>query len=552
MIDLHVHSCRSDGTMTPTELVDYAIAKGLSAFALTDHDTVIGIDEALDYAAKLRAEGTATVPEVIPGIELSTALDNKDVHIVGLYINYKSDAFKEYLKDFVDSRDRRNKLMCERLTNDGYEISFEEITSRFPDAVMTRAHVATFLVEKGYCKSKTEAFEKFIGDRCPYYIPRERISPEEGVEIILKAGGIPVLAHPILYRLSDSRLEELVKSLKSHGLVGIEAVYSTYSPSEERQIRKLADKYDLRLSGGSDFHGSNKDNIDLGIGRGKLYVDDSLLVSFKEAKKNLLFTDMDGTLLISDSTISENMHRTLVEMTKKGHVFVPTSGRPLPSILERLDALQLKLDNTYVIANNGALIYDVKNSKNLRSVKLSPDLMKKIIKLCNEAGIHVHGYTDSEIVGTAMDDEFKFYTRRVTMPLVITESLTDYLTDGSYKCEIISLDNHEALVQLKERILAELGDRVEAFFSNDKYLEILPKGISKGSALLFLTDKLGMLRSHTFAAGDAGNDLSMVETAAVGVAMANADDDLKTAADVITKNDNNHDGLIEIIDKYFN
>lgn len=285
MVDLHVHSNRSDGTYSPTELVDYAIEKGLTAFALTDHDTVDGLDEAIEYADKLKASKafSGTVPEVIPGIELSTEYEGRDIHIVGLNIDYRNDEFTRYLKDFVESRDNRNRKMCSLLCEAGIDISYEKLLEEFPDSVITRAHYARYMLNHGYIKSIKEAFDRYVGDHCPYFVPREKVSPAQAVNLILSAGGIPILAHPILYHMSDARLDRLVAELKSEGLVGIEAIYSTYNTSEERQIRNLAKKYNLLISGGSDFHGANKPGLDLAVGYGKLYVPDSVWAEIKNA-----------------------------------------------------------------------------------------------------------------------------------------------------------------------------------------------------------------------------------------------------------------------------
>ena len=289
MVDLHVHSTFSDGTFTPAQLVDYAMEKGLTAFALTDHDTVDGLPEALSYARELRetlpeAE-RARVPEIVPGIELSTDEDGSEVHVVGLFIDYQSHEFSQYLKEFLESRDNRNRKMCEKLREQGFDVTYEAMLERFPDSVLTRAHFARFLLEHGCVRSIREAFDRYLGDRCPCYVPREKITPARAVELILKADGIPVLAHPILYHMSDARLDSLVGRLKDKGLMGIEAIYSSYSPSEERQIRGLAAKYGLLISGGSDFHGENKPGLDLGSGYGKLFVPDEILSELLKVTK---------------------------------------------------------------------------------------------------------------------------------------------------------------------------------------------------------------------------------------------------------------------------
>ncbi len=285
---MHVHSNKSDGSKSPTELVHMAMSKGLSAFALTDHDTVDGIDEAIVCAEKLQeflcTKSDCNIPEVIPGIELSTEYQGKDIHLVGLYIDHHSAAFRKYLQEFVDSRIERNRKMCANLAAAGIDISYEKLVEAFPDSVLTRAHYAIYLVEHGYCSGKEQAFSQYVGDHTKYFVPREKITPEMAVELILQAGGIPILAHPVLYRMSDARLEALVARLKAVGLAGIEAIYATYSQAEERQMRKLADKYDLCISGGSDYHGEAKPGLEMGTGYGKLFVPEDLLKALLEIR----------------------------------------------------------------------------------------------------------------------------------------------------------------------------------------------------------------------------------------------------------------------------
>ena len=323
MVDLHVHSTCSDGTYTPLEVVDYAIQKALTAFALTDHDTVNGLDRAIRYAEELRQAQAASpvsfsynnaddrfpvsfsrndaaarlpvssvpdadiprVPEIIPGIELSTEYQGKDIHMVGLFIDYRQPEFAHYLEDFIHSRENRNEKMCALLREHDIDITYEALLTEFPGAVITRAHFARYLLSHGYIQSLKEAFDRYVGDHCPCFVPREKVTPAQAVELILGAGGVPVLAHPILYHMSDDRLDTLVAELKKIGLVGIEAIYSTYNSAEERQIRGLAAKYDLKISGGSDFHGANKPKIDLGTGWGKLYVPDEVLENLRPEKK---------------------------------------------------------------------------------------------------------------------------------------------------------------------------------------------------------------------------------------------------------------------------
>ncbi len=307
-VDLHVHSNRSDGSFTPTQLVDYACEKGLAAFALTDHDTIDGLEEAERYADMLRldragdaagVEGQnaapwakrlindsgAAVPEVIPGIEFSTEYQGHDIHVLGLYIDYHNSAFVQKLRDFVDSRTLRNRKMCRLLTEAGLPVAYEALLAEFPDAVITRAHYAKYMLNHGYVKSMSDAFDRYIGDHCPCFVPREKVTPVDAVQLILSAGGIPILAHPVLYHMSDENLDTLTVLLAEAGLVALEAIYSTYTAFDERKMRALARKYNLLVSGGSDFHGANKPGLDLGTGYGSLYVPYSVLRDIKEVIK---------------------------------------------------------------------------------------------------------------------------------------------------------------------------------------------------------------------------------------------------------------------------
>ncbi len=281
-IDLHTHTCKSDGSYTPTELVDYAIEKNLAAVAITDHDSIEGLDEAVAHAAALKERGLPSV-EVIPGIEFSTKYEKQDVHIVGLYISYDGQAFQDALGGFVDSRINRNRKMCANLQGAGIDITYEKLLAMYPDAVITRAHYASYLLENGYVKSRQDAFARYLGDHTKYFVPREKVTPSQAVELIVKAGGVPILAHPPLYHMGNDRLDALVSFLKADGLMGIEVFYSTYSNQDVRDMQRLADKYELFVSGGSDFHGANKPGLDLGCGYGRLFVPEEALWKIKAA-----------------------------------------------------------------------------------------------------------------------------------------------------------------------------------------------------------------------------------------------------------------------------
>lgn len=285
-VDLHTHTSKSDGSFTPTELVDHAIEKGLGAVAITDHDTTEGLDEALSHAAALTDKGEPSI-EVVPGIEFSTKYENQDIHIVGLYISYDSPSFQARLDTFVNSRINRNHKMCRNLQEAGIDITFDRLQAENPGAVITRAHYASYLLEYGYVKNRQEAFARYLGDHTKYFVPREKVTPAQAVELILLADGVPILAHPPLYHMGDDRLSALTASLKETGLMGIEAFYSTYTPQDERDMRRLAKQYDLLLSGGSDFHGANKPNLALGTGYGRLFVPEEILDRIKDARQSI-------------------------------------------------------------------------------------------------------------------------------------------------------------------------------------------------------------------------------------------------------------------------
>ncbi len=278
-IDLHVHSTESDGTFTPSELVSYALEKGLSAIALTDHDTVKGIE-----AAEKAAKGTSLF--LVPGVELSVEYQQGDIHILGLFIDYKSKLLLEYLERFKRTRDTRNKKMAAALSNCGMEISIEEMQAEYADAVLTRAHFARMLMKKGYVGSYREAFDRFLGDGKPCYVEREKITPKEAIELIHQAKGLAILAHPLLYHMGEQELKKLIVQCKSNGLDGLEAIYSMNNGAEERQMKELAAEFGLAISGGSDFHGATKPHIDLGVGRGNLLIPEEVLLNLKKLLYN--------------------------------------------------------------------------------------------------------------------------------------------------------------------------------------------------------------------------------------------------------------------------
>lgn len=276
-VDLHVHSNKSDGSVSPSKLAELAAKKGLRAFALTDHDTIDGLDEAVAAAASYPEL------EVIPGIELSSEYHGKDIHIVGLYLDHHNEDFLAQLHVFQHSRVVRNEKMCNNLREAGIDITFDKLQAQYAGSVITRAHYARYLLSHGYVQSLPEAFDRYVGDHTRYFVPREKITPMQAVELIRKADGIPILAHPTLYHMSEAHLEELIVLLKDAGLVGMECIYSTYTPAEERDMKRLADRFGLLYSGGSDFHGKAKPKLELGTGYGHLFVPETILDELRRA-----------------------------------------------------------------------------------------------------------------------------------------------------------------------------------------------------------------------------------------------------------------------------
>ena len=268
IVDLHVHSTASDGTYTPEEVAKLAKTIGLSAIALTDHDTIDGLDA-------FQKTGNTLGIETIAGIEFAALWEKHhrpEIHIVGLGFDPDHPALLERMKDIQNSRDVRNQKMCEKLSFIGLHITLDEVAANAGGEIITRAHFANVLLKKGYIAKKEDAFSRYISTGLPGYVEREFLSPELCIRTIKEAGGAAVLAHPTLYGLNMNQLEELCEELIPYGLDGIECQYSTYSSAETKTITALAEKMNLLPSGGSDFHGKNKPNIHLGSGKSNLAI----------------------------------------------------------------------------------------------------------------------------------------------------------------------------------------------------------------------------------------------------------------------------------------
>ena len=277
MVDLHVHTTASDGTLSPSDTVKHAKKMGIEAIAITDHDTISGIDEAMKT-------GDLVGVEVIPGIEISVDY-NGEMHILGFFIN-KTEGFSKWLNEFRATRKDQNTKIIQMLNELGFNISFEEVEEFSKEGSIGRPHIASVLMKKGYVKSINEAFDKYIGAGKKAYVERVRISPKEGIDAILKAGGIPVLAHPKFLGLDENKLDNLLSQLKSYGLKGIEAYYSLNTSLETGLLLRLAIKHNLLVTGGTDYHGSIKPDIEMGIGLGDTKVNYSIVNKLKEAQPN--------------------------------------------------------------------------------------------------------------------------------------------------------------------------------------------------------------------------------------------------------------------------
>lgn len=255
--DMHLHSTASDGTMTPSQIIQRAKEKGLMGVALTDHDTVDGL-------AQAEVEAEALGIDFIPGIELSANLYGKDVHILGYFVDRKDEGFLKFLEEIKISRDRRNLRILEKLKKYRINITPEELDREAGGEIRSRLHIANLIIEKGYAYSKAEVFANYLGERGVAFEERAEFTPRVAVEALKRNGALAFLAHPKLYSASLKDVEHLVKELKEAGLDGIESEYSTFHEQDKRMYRELAQKYDLLLSGGSDYHGLNREETDLG------------------------------------------------------------------------------------------------------------------------------------------------------------------------------------------------------------------------------------------------------------------------------------------------
>lgn len=274
-IDLHVHTSASDGELTPEQAVAYASGKGLAAIAITDHDTAAGAAEAMACAEKYGVE-------VVPGIEISTDYRGLGVHILGYFIDPESPALRPVLDWIVADRKRRNHEIIELMRRDGIDISAGELAEKYPGSVIGRPHFAAELVERGLAESVQDGFERYLNRGKKYFRPRTFLPVEEAIAAIKGAGGKAVFAHPLQYGLRQDALLALAVYLRDCGVVGMECLYSGYTPEDSEFLAKFAGSFRMCITGGSDFHGAGKPQIDMGSGKGELCVPYALLEELRK------------------------------------------------------------------------------------------------------------------------------------------------------------------------------------------------------------------------------------------------------------------------------
>ena len=268
MLELHCHTTCSDGTLTPEELVDVAIAAGVRALAITDHDTLAGWDPAIAAAG--------TQLEIIPGLELSTVHRERSLHILGFYPNRTK--LEAPLHDRIMGRKRRAQAMINKLAELGYPVKLSPMPGNMAPG---RPHIARALVVAGYVQTSQEAFTRWLGDNGPAYVPYEKFSAAEGIKLLLDCGAVPVWAHPYLFR--GGTVASVLPELVGAGLMGLEVYHPNHSPSEQRKLEEWCADYGLLMTGGSDYHGPPDTKIKDAVNLNGLKLPLSLLSPLKQA-----------------------------------------------------------------------------------------------------------------------------------------------------------------------------------------------------------------------------------------------------------------------------
>ncbi len=274
-VDLHLHTTASDGVLSPSEIVRYAKAKGLQAIAITDHDTIDGCEEGL-------SEGTRIGFEVIPGIEISAEFSPGSMHILGFFIDIHHPLLNERLGYLQKARAERNPKMVAKLNQLGIEVTYEEVLKASGGGQVGRPHFANVLLEKKVVKSFQEAFDRFLKKGAPAYVDKFRFTSREALHFIHESQGVAVLAHPnTLGVKGPAELEKVILRLVGEGLQGIEVYYPEHSVAEVELYKTLADRYHLLSTGGTDYHGIEKTELDIGVGRGEMRLPYSIVENIK-------------------------------------------------------------------------------------------------------------------------------------------------------------------------------------------------------------------------------------------------------------------------------
>lgn len=280
-IDLHTHSLKSDGAQSPSDVVRTAFDAGLAAMALSDHDNIEGVEEAI-------AQGERLGVEVIPAVELSAQSDT-ELHILGYFIDIKNKRLNEAMAYALEVRDQRQEETCRKLNELGFSITMDELRQEANgNPVLCRAHFAQIMVRKGYAPSVQEAFSKYLSVGCYAYSNKQALTGPEAVSLIREAGGVAVAAHLHLIKLPDDELKTYLSSLIPYGLDGVEGYYTDYTPDMEMRYRSLAKDLGLVISGGTDYHGANKPHISIGKGRGNMEIPYDVLEGLRERHKFIM------------------------------------------------------------------------------------------------------------------------------------------------------------------------------------------------------------------------------------------------------------------------
>lgn len=270
MIDLHIHSTFSDGSDTPGQLAAMAHAKGLTALALTDHDTMAGVPDFIEACRTECVQGIA-------GVEISAEYPFGTMHMLGYLIDPAHAELSQALGALRGGREDRNRLILKKLNDLKLVLTWEEVAAFADEDVVGRPHFAQALLARGYVRTKEEAFDRYLGKGKPAYVDRLRLTPEESIRVIRAAGGVAVLAHPFTIQRSAGELRKLVATLVESGLGGIEGYYSEYTYEQQSEYQQFARDFNLIMTGGSDYHGAFNPDIALGRGFGNLKVPDELL-----------------------------------------------------------------------------------------------------------------------------------------------------------------------------------------------------------------------------------------------------------------------------------